>query len=239
MNRLLALRTTIAIAILFMLSSAALGQNSNCAYTFTWPKQEFSFCVSQYGTLGMLQAPIGVNHLDAANPVEGWLWGYWTEDTFFTHCQITGTNCPPLSGGSFSQPNGPGTLPLIFHCDYGETVTFNANPAARAVSISTQFYATYVAEVGAFLERDAVFEPGGNAVATFSTTGFGAYAVSSYGDRVTTTNGCFGNSPNAPNQGGFQGCSKSSFTGSGTMYAVKDFSDRKGTVNLQVTYSVF
>jgi hypothetical protein len=239
MKRLLSLKVKLTIAILFVFSTVAFGQSGNCAYTFTWTKQSFSFCVSQYGTLAMLQAPLGVNHLDPVNPVEGWVWGYWTRDTYFTHCQITGISCPALSNGSFSQPNGPGTLPLIFNSDYGETVTFGANPFTKSVSIQTQFYATWIAQTGAFLERDAVFQPGGNSVATFSTTGFGPYAVASYGDRLTSTNGCFGNSPNQPSQNGFQSCRTSSFTGSGTMYAVKDFSNRNGNVNIQVTYWVF
>jgi len=74
MNPRLALTTTLAIALLFVLSSTALAQNSNCAYTFTYTKNAFSFCISQYGTLGMLQAPIGVNLIDPNAPIEGYVY---------------------------------------------------------------------------------------------------------------------------------------------------------------------
>jgi hypothetical protein len=139
MNRLLVLRTTLAIALLFVLSSAAVAQNSNCAYTFTYPKYAFSFCVSQYGTLAMLQAPIGVDHLDPTNPIEGYVYYFSIEgnDNFFGGCQV-----PNLQGecfpqpASFTQPHGPGTLPLIANDGTAKTI-ITANPSERQVIITT------------------------------------------------------------------------------------------------------
>jgi hypothetical protein len=235
----LALRTMLALGMLFGLSSLALAQNNNCAYTFSWTQYSFSFCVSQYGTLGMLQAPIGVNHLDPVNPVEGWVWFYWTSNDSFTHCQITGVSGCNLATGSFTQPNGPGTLPLIYN-NGGETSTFTANPVAKSISITTKLQTSYPPEVGAYLERDVVFQPGGNASATVSFTGFGPYALSSYGDRLTTSKGCFGNDAKAPTPAGHGGCAKSTFTGSGGLYAVQQFGgDGSRGATLRVTYTVF
>jgi hypothetical protein len=90
------------------------------------------------------------------------------------------------------------------------------------------------------LEREGVFQPGGNA--TFSSTGFGPYAVTSYGVSLTTKNGCFGNHPGAP----FDwypsytagSCTTTTFTGTGTMFAVKNATSPR-YVTLQVQYSVF
>lgn len=231
-----------AISTVLVLSSVGFTQSAHCAYTFTWPKQSFKFCVSQYGTLGLLQAPIGVDHLDPINPIEGTVWGYYPFgiDTFYHHCQITGVGCPLLSGGTFTEPNGPGTLPLIFSDDF-ETMTFTATPAAKLVSIKTVI-GVNLAESGAYLERDAVFEPGGNPIATFSTTGLGAYALGSYGDRITTTaiNGCFGVSPAMPgDNGSAPSCSASTFTGTGRVFAVRNFAAEKGNIGLLVTYWVF
>jgi hypothetical protein len=178
--------------------------------------------------------------LDPVNPVEGWVWFFWTPMDYFTHCQITGIDgCNLDNTGGFIQPHGPGTLPLIYD-NGGERSTFYANPATRSVTIITRLQTYYPPEVGAYLERDAVFQPGGNTVATVSYTGFGPYAAASYGDRLTTSNGCFGNDQNPPDTRGHQGCSKSTFTGSGGLYAVKQYGGDGGKVaTLQVTYSVF
>ena len=181
MNRLPALGTTLAIAAVFVLSSAAQAQNRNCAYTFTYPKNAFSFCVSQYGTLGMLQAQIGVDHLDPTNPIEGYVYYFNISgnDNFFGGCQVPNLpnpgNCLPQTA-TFSQPNGPGTLPLIAFDGTGKP-TITANPSQRQVVITT------VVDIGVVkganmltLEREGVFQPSGSA--TCSSTGFGPYAVS-------------------------------------------------------------
>jgi hypothetical protein len=243
MNRLLALRTTLAIAILFVLSSAALAQNSNCAYTFTWPKYAFSFCVSQYGTLGMLQAPIGVDHLDPVNPTEGYVYYFSIEgnDNFFGGCQVPSLlgQCIPHPA-SFSQPHGPGTLPLIADDGNAKTI-ITAYPSERQVIITTAL--DIGNQKGAHflqLEREGVFQPGGNA--TFSSTGFGPYTVGSYGVSLTTRNGCFGNHPGAPVDWypsySADRCTTTTFTGTGTMFAVENATSPR-FVTLQVQYSVF
>jgi hypothetical protein len=245
-KQLLAFKLRLIVCVALVLSSMAFAQNGNCSYTFTWPNHSFSFCVSQYGTLAMLQAPIGVDHLDPVNPVEGWRWAYWpvaagSSDMHFDHTQITGIGYS-LTSGTFTQPNGPGTLPLIFHSDYwADTVTFTANAAARTVIIKTQINVS-PAQPGAYLDRYAVFKPGGNPVAYFSTTGFSAYEAGSYGIRLTTSNGTYGVEPRAPsvaNVGEDPCLNRGTFTGTGSICASRDFSDKKGWVTLQVKYSVF
>lgn len=243
MNPILASRTTLAITILLAFSSAAAAQTPSCAYTFTWPQYQFSFCVSQYGTLAMLQAPIGVNQLDATTPIEGYVYYFDIEgnDNYFGGCQV-----PNLPGvcfpqvASFTQPKGPGTLPLIAYDGVART-TFTANPAQRQVIIYTSI------DIGVHqgahflqLEREGAFQPGANAM--FSSTVFGPYAVSKDGLSLTTKNGCFGNYAGLPpgfeTSNGADTCASSSFTGTGTMYAVKNSSSPR-FANLQVQYSIF
>jgi hypothetical protein len=241
MNRL---RTTLRIALLFVLSSAALAQTPSCAYTFTWSQYNFSFCVSQYGTLAMLQAPLGVNHLDPVNPIEGYIYNFDIEgnNNYFGGCQVPNVlgECFPQIAG-FSQPNGPGTLPLIAEDGIAKT-TFTANPAEKQVTISMAL--DIGVQRGAHLlqvERDAVFQPGMNA--TFSSTGFGPYALSNYGVRITTnTEGaCSGNSSTVLTEwypGSEDGCGSTTFTGDGTMFAVHSTSSPR-FVSLQLQYTVF
>jgi carbon monoxide dehydrogenase subunit G len=234
----------LALLILFVLSSAAFAQNSNCAYTFTWAKYNFAFCVSQYGTLGMLQAPIGVDHLDPVNPIEGYetYFSIYGNNNYFGGCQVTNLpgNCYPVPAG-FTEPNGPGTLPLIGDDGTAKT-TFTANPAQKQVVITTSVNIGPVK--GAFdlqVERLGVFQPGTNA--TFSSTGFGPYAVSNYGARLTSENGCPGNSPGAPSgyyQSAIPGCGSTNFVGDGTMFAVKNaIAVITRVASVQVEYTVF
>jgi hypothetical protein len=244
MKRLLVVRTTLAIALFFVLSSAAHAQTPSCAYTFTWSQYNFSFCVSQYGTLAMLQAPLGVNHLDPVNPVEGYIYNFDIEgnNNYFGGCQVPNVlgECFPQIAG-FTQPNGPGTLPLIAEDGVAKT-TFTANPAEKQVTISIAL--DIGVQRGAHLlqvERDAVFQPGTNA--TFSSTGFGPYTVSNYGVRITTNtpDGCFGNYPGILNEwipSGTDSCGTTTFTGDGTMFGLHDTSSPR-FVSLEVQYTVF
>lgn len=239
-------RIGLALLVLVVLSSAAFTQNSNCAYTFTWTKYNFAFCVSQYGTLGMLQAPIGVDHLDPVNPIEGYE-TYFTiqgNNNYFGSCQVTNLPNCLIQGAGFSQPKGAGTLPLIVEDGVART-TFTADPAQKQVIITTSVNIGPV-KGASFLqvERLGVFQPGTNA--TFSSTGFGPYAVSNYGVRVTTpttNNSCAGNFPGAPSgyyQSAIPGCGSTNFTGDGTMFALDNAPGAiTRTASVQVVYTVF
>jgi hypothetical protein len=66
------IKTLGPLIVFLTLVAAASAQNNSCAYTFTYPRSNFSFCVTIWGTLASIQSPIGVNHLDPVNPVEGW-----------------------------------------------------------------------------------------------------------------------------------------------------------------------
>jgi len=61
-------KTTLLMFVLF-LAAAGYCQDHTCSYTFTYPKQQFSFCLTVWGTLASLQSPIGINHLDPLNPI--------------------------------------------------------------------------------------------------------------------------------------------------------------------------
>jgi len=134
------LRRLLMVAVLFC--SVASFAQQNCAYTFSWTKPaSFSFCVTSYGTIGMIQSPAGTNHLDVANPVEGFAW--FIQDS--SGGRSSGEQIPGLNDISsvptFSQPKGPGTLPLIAtYSSLGFQQTITANPADR--SITTTFKIT-------------------------------------------------------------------------------------------------
>ena len=67
------LRRLLTLAVL--LCSGTSFAKQDCAYTFSWTNPpSFSFCVTKFGTIGMIQSPIGTNHLDATKPVEGFAW---------------------------------------------------------------------------------------------------------------------------------------------------------------------
>jgi hypothetical protein len=108
------------IFVLF-LAAAGYSQDNSCAYTFTYPKAQvsFSFCVTVWGTLASIQSPIGVNHLDPNNPVEGWE-GNITDNSGGSDgfSVIPGLGIVPGPRlPVVQQPHGPGTLPLIFDYD--------------------------------------------------------------------------------------------------------------------------
>jgi hypothetical protein len=63
------------LAVFMLAGTVAYGQANTCTYTFTFPEHSFQFCLTSVGTLAMLQSPIGMNHLDTVNPIEGWTWG--------------------------------------------------------------------------------------------------------------------------------------------------------------------
>lgn len=130
-------RRLLMVAVL-LFSGASFAQQ-NCAYTFTWTKpSSFSFCVTSYGTIGMIQSPIGTNHLDPVNPVEGFAW--FISDSSggqASGAQIPGLNDTTAGVPTFSEPKGTGTLPLIAtYPGWGFQETINASPAQRTITIN-------------------------------------------------------------------------------------------------------
>jgi hypothetical protein len=124
----------ILIATILLLTTGSAAQN--CAYTFSWnsARPTFAFCVTNYGTIGMIQSPIGNNLLDATNPVEGFEWFINYEDC----CSDGGTQVPGIGRTdwgvpTFTEPNGAGKLPL--YANFGAFVEkLTADPASRTIT---------------------------------------------------------------------------------------------------------
>ena len=108
------------LAVFMLAGTLAYGQANTCAYTFSFPEHSFQFCLTGVGTLAMLQSPIGVNHLDTENPIEGWTWEFAGTvidrggDLFIGGEQCALTWKFLLPAPTVTQPNGPGTLPIRF-----------------------------------------------------------------------------------------------------------------------------
>jgi len=125
----------VMMSVLFF-TAASYSVDNSCAYTFTYVKPQFSFCVTIWGTLASIQSPIGVNHLDPVNPVEGWSASIRDADG-----GTDGFNLIPGLGAvdftyppTVRQPHGPGTLPLIFNYGSGDAFeTVYAVPSEREI----------------------------------------------------------------------------------------------------------
>jgi len=109
------------LAAFLLFGTLAYSQSNTCAYTFTFPEHSFQFCLTSVGTLALLQSPIGVNHLDTENPVEGWTWELAGTvhrpgggDVFLDGSNVPARGSSFLPAPTVTQPNGPGTLPIKF-----------------------------------------------------------------------------------------------------------------------------
>ncbi len=109
------MKLTHLLAGMFLLfATASFGQSNTCAYSFSFPKYSFQFCLTSLGTLAQLQ-----NDFDPVNPIEGWSWnliGFDREghDFYIVGCNIPAYSWCGLSVPVVTQPNGPGTLPIQF-----------------------------------------------------------------------------------------------------------------------------
>jgi hypothetical protein len=129
------------ITALLLVSAAAFAQANTCQYTFTFPQYSFQFCLTGSGTLAMLQSPIGVDHLDTVNPIEGWSWNLIGTVPHGGDVFLTGNAIPAFANhlgaaDTVTQPNGPGTLPIKFewrYSDMWEMVT--AQPGQRSITL--------------------------------------------------------------------------------------------------------
>ena len=240
--------TAMAIAAFSFTVSAAVAQN--CAYTYTFTKPpSFAFCITPYGTIGMIQSPIGTNHLDATNPVEGFAWiindssGGTAQGT-----QIPGLGFTNAGTATFSEPKGSGRLPLIANMSsFTETIT--ADPIARTITLTLK-----VRDCGPDCEwegnisRVANAEMDGKTVNSFASSKYAGFAFLNHGlmlsmpefDARGIYGGCGGVDPNGASEDAYQSCGGSQFTGSGAIYAEGFFSIlHTHSATYTYTYRVF
>lgn len=235
-------------ALVFLLGSLgshvalAQGSDNSCTYSYASGKGDayISFCLTKYGTLALLQSPAGVNHLDPANPVEG-----------FAICDITGFTpvneyvVPAMGVGELPtvlQPKGPGKLPITFNYHYVSS-TVTSVPADKTVVFTMKvgkFWGEdkYQFAAGPWVRGAGLLVDGSSSV-NFANSGFSAFAynavghgvmvtgnftgsVNGVGGGVTTTNGIGG-----VNSVGISRCGQTyqgPFVGRGFIFNSTDFS---------------
>jgi hypothetical protein len=230
---------------------AAVGyaQDNSCAYTFTYPDTQpasFSFCVTKWGTLASIQSPIGVNHLDAANPVEGWS-AYIVDDG---GGQDGGAVIPGLGALSWTspptvqQPNGPGTLPLIFvYTDGNFSEVVNAAPGQRMIFLTLRIHSCWNCYWFGTVSRVANIRADGNSTGNFAHSSFGAFGYVAHGVMLSVAEtACAGTDPNGASVATYMDCSISNtpFTGPGAVFSSWVFYSGRGTpMTMKATYRVF
>jgi hypothetical protein len=243
--------TLVPLISLLTLAAAASAQDNSCAYTFTYPKQHFSFCVNVWGTLSSIQSPIGVNHLNSQNPVEGWtanieddggggdgaiiIPGLGVAD--FTH--------PP----AVTQPKGIGTLPLIFTYGSGNNMveTVNANPYEREIYLTLTIRSCNDCFWTGAVSRVANLKVDGSGTNTFAHASFAAFGYLKHGvmlsvDENAPGSSCAGADPDGTSTSAYSGClvSTAPFVGTGRVFTFWFFESSLGKpMRMRATYRVF
>jgi hypothetical protein len=244
------IKTLFPLISLLTLAASSPAQDNSCAYTFTYPKSNFSFCVTIWGTLASIQSPIGVNHLDPVNPVEGWTGNIMDNtggnDGFGIVPGLGVFNAsvhPPV----VRQPNGPGTLPLIF--DYGGNGQYleriDAAPYQREIVMSLTIHSCTVdCYWSGPMSKVANIRPDGNSTGNFAHSSFAAFGYVTHGVMLSVVEGagCAGTDPNGASTSPYTDCSISTtpFNGPGAVFGAWTFQSYLGKpMTMRAVYRVF
>jgi hypothetical protein len=248
------IKTIVPLVFVLFLAAAGYSQDNSCAYTFTYPNApvSFSFCVTVWGTLASIQSPIGVNHLDPVNPVEGWTGSILDNggggDGFSVvpGLGIVGFRLPVVR-----EPYGPGTLPLIFDYDgdgfYVERI--DALPNQRGIVMALTIHSCY-GDCTWFgtMSKVANIRPDGNSTGNFAHSSFAAFGYVKHGVMLSVDETpqsvlpCAGTDPNGASATPYDNCSISNtpFTGPGAVFAYWSFYSPGGKpMRMKATYRVF
>lgn len=237
---------TMLLVVIVLLVSAAYGQNS-CVYKFTFAKPSFAFCLTDSGTLAMLQYPIGVDHLDPTNPVEGWAAIIRDADGGGTIVNVVpGVGMP--NPAAVRQPNGPGTLPIIF--DYGDYGQVKVTAASSQRTITFRW--TIRSCKGEFWQpcvwwgsMTRMMNPrlDGGSINGFVSSPSGALAYSRHGIVVDGGNMCSGTDSAGVSGNPSLDCSTpfgTAFIGSGAIWSAGSYQSVQGSAATVTTrYRVF
>jgi len=211
------------VAAVLGLATPGFAQDNTCAYTFSYPQYDFSFCVNVWGTLSSIQSPIGINHLDATNPVEGWS-ATVTDDGGGSD---GGSVIPGLGAVSWTsppsvqQPNGPGTFPLIFNYEFPNFVeTISALPQQKLIILSVRIASCWTCYWYGAVSRVANIRADGNSTSNFANSWYAAFGFVQHGVMILAAPGCAGTDPNGASAGTYQDCdlTYNPFTGPGAIY---------------------
>jgi len=194
------MKTIRAVAFVFFLASLgeviAHAQPANsCVYQYSFINSHgvdsFGFCLTAYGTLASLQSPLGTEHLDSANPLEGFQVFDESESVpvdlvIFPGFEVT------QAPSAVNQPKGPGKLPIIFTYEGGkignrDTITVTANPSEKTV-VFTMTVGKYIFQFNAgfgSVTRNAGLFVDGLDTNTFANSGLAAFSYNPAGHEVT------------------------------------------------------
>lgn len=248
------IKTIVPLVFVLFLAAAGYSQDNRCAYTFTYPKAQvsFSFCVTIWGTLASIQSPIGVNHLDPLNPVEGWS----ANISDAQGGQDGATVIPGLGAVDFvnpplvTQPHGPGTLPLIFDYDAGYYVErVDAVGYQREIFLTVTIHSCPASDCYWYgpVSRVANIRADGNSTGSFAHSSFAAFGYVKHGVTLSVAESqfifpCAGTDPNGASATPYDNCSISNtpFTGPGAVFGSWSFYSQSGRrMSMQATYRVF
>jgi len=193
------MKTIRAVALVLFLASLgaaiahAQGANS-CVYQYSFvnPKgiESFGFCLTAYGTLASLQSPLGTEHLDQANPLEGFGIYDYTDSVSVDLVVLPGFNVTQ-GPSSVTQPKGSGKLPIIFTYEGGQivnrdTITITAIPNEKTVVFSMtvgRYVFQYNAGVG-YVTRMAGLLVDGSSSDIFANSELAAFSYNPTGHGV-------------------------------------------------------
>ncbi|MGA8764388.1 MAG: hypothetical protein WB562_16090 [Candidatus Sulfotelmatobacter sp.] len=244
-------RDVTTIVSFIFLAIAAYSQDNSCAYTFTYPAAQFSLCVTVWGTLASIQSPIGVNHLDAAQPVEGWS-SFILDDaggqdgaTVIPGLDTLSWTSPP----TVTQPNGPGTLPLLFAYGDGENFqeAITALPYERTIALALRIRSCGDCFWSGTVSRVANIRADGNSTSNFAHSSFAAFGYVTHGVMLSVPEmgaafGCAGTDPNGASALTYFDCSLSNnpFAGPGAVFSSWGFQSQLGEpLTMMAAYRVF
>jgi len=241
------IKTIAPLISVLLLAVAGYSQDNSCAYTFTYPKTQFSFCLTIWGTLASIQSPIGVNHLDSQNPVEGWTANF-EDDAGGTDGGIVIPGLSALSDThppAVTQPHGIGTLPLIFTYGSGNNFveTVNANAYEREIYLTLTIRSCKDCFWEGFVSRIANLKVDGSSTNTFAHALFSAFGYLKHGVMLSVDeNACAGADPDGTSTSAYSDClvSTAPFVATGRVFTSWGFDSFLGKpVRMRATYRVF
>ena len=185
---------TLLLTSLGSVIAVAQGDNS-CVYPYSFVDPygvSFGFCLSSYGTLSSLQSPVGNEHLDPVNPLEGFVW-YDDGDYGLINAAVVPGFDLNVGTPTVTQPKGPGKLPIVFTypgapgVGNGITSTVTVTPADRTI-VFTMKVPRYVPQQYLFasgpIYRTAGLLVDGLSNDIFATSAFAAFAYNTSGHGV-------------------------------------------------------
>jgi hypothetical protein len=238
-------RTIALLSAMLLLAASAYTQSNSCAYTFTYPKQQFSFCITPWGTLASLQSPIGVNHLDPNNPIEGFASNIGDDGGGQDGAIVVpGLDLSYGQPPKVTQPRGPGKLPLIFEYDSNWREVVTATPDARMVHFTVVMRSCFNCYWMGTISRIANIEADGNTTNTFAQSLFAGFGFLQHGVMLSVgqnPSGCAGVTAGGVVASAYWDCPATApFSGTGGVFtSTAVYSYRGHPTSVKTSYQVF